>query len=360
MTAESPERVFPRHAVRGHDAGPRNSEYLPLACCVAAFLFLCLGRVTPFLILAFSFVIAAMVQRARAPTGRLRTPGWSFMGAALWCLGGALFSHWPANSCAWWGVGLVVCLAAWQSASYPWSTRGRQILALAVSAAGGAVGLAAVVQFAVTHQEATARMAHPNRLASFLLMLWPVAYSWGRTCRRGVWRAGACIACAATLGGMLVTFSRGGWLGVLAQVLYLSHRKMLRALLLVLLVLAVALLVLPWEMAGLARTLSLDYGANISRLQEWDAALRLIGEEPVWGVGVGNYARAAGTMSLVPHNFFLHVAAQTGLVGLCLLVTLFWRVWKDLRSRAAGGASPWAAAATVAMVGLLAQGLVDF
>jgi O-antigen ligase len=346
--------------VQHRHAGLPRTEYLAAATCLGGLVSLCLGLVGPFLVLSCGFVITALMHQAREPTSRLRTPGWSFMAAALWCLGGALFSHWPAASCAWWGIGLAVCLVAWQGASYPWSAAGRKILAVGVIAAGGAVGLTAVLEFVATRQEATVRMAHPNRLASFLLMTVPVAYAWGRARRRGPWRLGAVAGGVAMLGGMLVTFSRGGWLGILAEILYISPRKRGRAALLVVVALALVWLVLPWEMTGFARTLSPGYQTNLSRLREWGAALRLISEEPVWGVGVGNYARAAGTTSLVPHNFFLHTAAQTGLVGLALLVTLFWRVWKDLRRRVEGGANPWATAATVAMVGLLAQGLVDF
>jgi len=255
---------------------------------------------------------------------------------------------------------LIVCLVAWQAATFPWSRGGSGVLAGVVALAGGVVGVAAVVEFALEGAEASVRMAHPNRLAAFLLMTWPVAFAWGRARPWGARRVGAMVAGLAMLAGMAVTFSRGGWLGVVAQGLYVCPRHRGRFLAVAALLLVVVWVALPWETTGLVRTLAPGYATNVSRLTEWAEALRLVGEEPVWGVGVGNYARAAGTGALLPHNLFLDIAAEMGLVGLCLCMGLFSTVWRYLLWHTDEAHSRWAVAAQVAMVGLMAQGLVDY
>ncbi len=340
--------------------GPPVVRKIALAVCAGAFLSLCLGRATPMIALSAAFVVIAAGRHLVTRHRDLARPPWLFVALAAWCLGGALLSRWPGPSVCWWLVGLVVCLTAWQLATFPWNVRDREALAWVVVGSGGLVGVAGIAQFASQHAEAALEMGHPNRLAAFLLMVWPVTVAWGRAWR-GVARRGIALAAGvAMLGALTVTFSRGGWLGFLLQALYVFPGRRSRLVLVVILVAAAVWVLLPWEMGGLAHTFVPDYRTNVSRVREWAAALRLLSEEPVWGVGVGNFQRAARTDALVPHNFFLHVAAQTGLVGVCLCVGLFGEVWSRLKQRRDGAPGGWALAARVALVGLLGQGLVDY
>ena len=83
--------------------------------------------------------------------------------------------------------------------------------------------------------------------------------------------------------------------------------------------------------AGLAGTTS-------GRLDEWHVALHIFSGHPVGGVGLGNYqvvepsyatqnlnlsvVRQIVTDRLVVHNTYLQMAAELGLVGLCLLLAM--------------------------------------
>jgi putative inorganic carbon (HCO3(-)) transporter len=83
--------------------------------------------------------------------------------------------------------------------------------------------------------------------------------------------------------------------------------------------------------AGLAGTTS-------GRLDEWQVALRVFSGHPVGGVGLGNYqvvepsyatqdlnlsvVRQIVTDRLVVHNTYLQIAAELGLVGLCLFIAI--------------------------------------
>ena len=73
------------------------------------------------------------------------------------------------------------------------------------------------------------------------------------------------------------------------------------------------------------------------RLEYYSNTLELIGEHPVIGVGSGGFRSAyenkvRGTQMVVtnhPHNAFLHVAAELGLIGLALLIVLLLVQWRS-------------------------------
>ena len=72
------------------------------------------------------------------------------------------------------------------------------------------------------------------------------------------------------------------------------------------------------------------------RLEYWGNSLQIIREQPLLGSGTGSfpdvYARAVagrGMLATVnPHNEYLLIAVQIGLVGLASLVYLFYRQWR--------------------------------
>lgn len=75
------------------------------------------------------------------------------------------------------------------------------------------------------------------------------------------------------------------------------------------------------------------------RLEFWRNSLALIRAHPVFGVGTGSFSKAyadvvTGTGQVEthnPHNEYLLVAVQTGVIGLALLLHLFWRQWHEAR-----------------------------
>jgi len=84
--------------------------------------------------------------------------------------------------------------------------------------------------------------------------------------------------------------------------------------------------------------------AVVERLAHWEAALWMLGDHPILGVGIGNYVPTYPAYALPgwkdalghAHNYYLHVAAETGLVGLAaylfLLGACFRHGWSAVRS----------------------------
>lgn len=85
-----------------------------------------------------------------------------------------------------------------------------------------------------------------------------------------------------------------------------------------------------WDPNGGAKT------SQGQRLDFWANSARIVAAHPLIGVGTGSFASAfakeiAGTQvtpTVNPHNEYLMVAAQTGVVGLAALLYLFWTAWQ--------------------------------
>ncbi|MBI2582983.1 O-antigen ligase family protein [Candidatus Azambacteria bacterium] len=82
--------------------------------------------------------------------------------------------------------------------------------------------------------------------------------------------------------------------------------------------------------------------SNKSRLQIWSTSITSIAAHPLFGVGAGNFPVVLeqeifeAKRGSSAHNFYLNVAAETGLIGLGLVVLIFlllllesWRLFRD-------------------------------
>lgn len=176
------------------------------------------------------------------------------------------------------------------------------------------------------------------------------------------WHKYYCIGClflifaAITLGA-----SRGGFLGIIADVIYLtvrSRRPLRNAA-------RIALFVLPFLIVApnspLHRLISPNTGDTGSvqlHLEGWEAGLTMIKLNPLTGVGIGNYKPTieqydrlglANTDPHIAHNGFLEVAAEMGLPGFGLYLiffgTTFWSVGSTRKRAQRRGAETLAAIA---------------
>jgi O-antigen ligase len=233
---------------------------------------------------------------------------------------------------------------------------------------------------------------HPNNLGLFLERAWPLAAALAlvgfRTRRQalrtgvvalrtGAWRF--VLAACLSLAGIVVSFSRGAWLGTLAAAAVLAiglawpraARDRARALRLAwLLGLGAAVLVL----AGLALSVRGDLrgGSTPVRLLLWREALGYIRLHPL-GIGLdqfGIYHDPRSPLSLIdpvlvgtseqfaahPHNLLLDIWLRLGPLG---LLAFGWLIVRFLRAVLRHADQPLLLGAAAAMVAALAHGLVD-
>ena len=200
-----------------------------------------------------------------------------------------------------------------------------------------------------------------------------------------VW-AGGCGA--LMLAALVMSWSRGAWLGVAAgvavigvAVLARSSRAAVLAVVLVALVAPPVLLAVGLGRIGLPSSivqrlsdfvpyLSVEdvRGVEITdsnyavleRMAHWQAAVGMWTDHPWLGVGIGNYEPVYPRYALpfwsVPlghaHNYYLNIAAETGIVGLAAYV-LLWAVALLGAWRAAHRASGWQAGVSLGILGMM-------
>ncbi len=211
----------------------------------------------------------------------------------------------------------------------------------------------------------TSLFSNPNILAIYLLLYFPLSllatFLPQNKGRMRVFYAITTVFCAFCL---LLTWSRGAWLGIALQILLflLFYSPKTRRSTLWLPPLALlSIPILPPSFRGRLFSIG-DLGESSIRyrLQTWVGALRVIGTHPV-GIGVGErawravYPRFAvsGTGTVMhAHNVFLQVAAELGMIGLLIFLLLIGTsFWHALKTRNI--------AALLSLAGVLVMGQFD-
>ncbi len=312
------------------------------------------GRVVGVPLLAFAAIGAlSLVSAPSLALGFKELAKWVEMGLVAW---------------------VVVDLAGRQEAR---AARSRWIVA-AVLASGLVQALIGVWQFGlrghgpehflILHRfyRAYGSFEQPNPFAGFLGLALPLALGAciGLLHRKRSDQASAFIHQAAGVGALLLaaavlaaallmSWSRGGWLGasagLAAMIVLLPRRGWVRLLVIVgLATIAWAGLqsgLVPQSIAGRLSGFS-EYlevqdarGADITpenyavleRVAHWQAALAMADDRPWLGVGLGNYQAAYADYALLnwpyplghAHNYYLNLLAETGALGLAAYL-LFW------------------------------------
>lgn len=209
----------------------------------------------------------------------------------------------------------------------------------------------------------------PNPYAGYLGLVAPLSISLALWAWSGRNRAGVSLrlvlpALALLISaGLLVSWSRGGWLAFVAAVavVVVAHTRRAAPLLLALAALVVLVLggvdLLPPSVAGrladlreyvglvdIARSEVTDANFSvIERIAHWQAALGMWRDHLWLGVGTGNYAVAYAAYNLPrwyeplghAHNVYLNFAAEAGLLGLLAYLWLWLAsLWQAVRTAA--------------------------
>lgn len=78
-----------------------------------------------------------------------------------------------------------------------------------------------------------------------------------------------------------------------------------------------------------ASSVNMEDQSTMARIGFIRIALRLLWENPVLGVGLGQFGTASGT-GYYAHNEFAEIIATTGLPGFILYYSVYWRSWSRL------------------------------
>lgn len=132
----------------------------------------------------------------------------------------------------------------------------------------------------------------------------------------------------------ILTFSRGGYLGILAGVLAISFliwnkfNAKYKTITLIVAALVLGILFFPGPVSErLASSLNLSEGSNSSRIEIWQKTVKIILDKPFLGVGIGNYPleikpSADWREPIYAHNTYLDIAVETGIINALIWIGL--------------------------------------
>lgn len=219
-------------------------------------------------------------------------------------------------------------------------------------------------------------LGHPNNLAWFMDAWLPLLLLYAIGANRFSLRLLGLMSFALGFVSLILTHSRGGWLAFIFSLFLIfcfSIRQQLRKILhglfsrILILSLVAAILALPFLPSIVTRLTEHDYGTAYSRIPLAQTALKIIGQNPLKGVGLGNYSFVVpdydpdpilypnSATPLPVHNAFLHTAAELGVPALLLFLWITFIFYKR------GLLALWSPDTTVTLLGLgLLAGLTGF
>ena len=233
-------------------------------------------------------------------------------------------------------------------------------------------------------------LGNPNLLAGYLIPA--IAFSVAAVFVWQSWMQKALAAVMVVVNGvcLALTFSRGGWIGLVVAVgvllLLLAHwwsiylpRFWQRWALPIVLGTAASVVILAMIVVEPLRDRvgSMFAGrgdsSNNFRINVWMAVIEMIKDHPIWGIGPGNVAfnkiyplyMKARYSALSAYSILLEVILEAGIIGFTcfvwLLVVTVAQGWNAIqRLRQLGNRdSLWLIAAIASLFGMIAHGLVD-
>ena len=274
----------------------------------------------------------------------------------------------------------------------------RRVLAV-LFLAGAAQALWGVIQFGLGigppafaiggFMRAYGNFGQPNPFAGYIGTILPLTLAMSLVPHPGRFRAVALLALGMTGLGILVSFSRGAWLGLAISVGVMllawspRARRLVPPFVVVLLVVIVLGMfnALPPVIANRiqsvtdnfgvfdvrAVTLTSDNFAVVERMAHWQAGWAIFVDHPILGVGPGNYPAVYPNYYIPPweaplghaHNYYLNMAAEAGVFGLVALLLVLFIAVRAVRRRLRVASLEAALEDAGTLVGTVRQSLLD-
>lgn len=177
---------------------------------------------------------------------------------------------------------------------------------------------------------------NPNILAEYLIMSIPVSVALFWNSKRLIKKSIFLLTSMILAGTLVLTLSRGGWVGFAFGIFVFMFLVEKRLLLLCIPVGVLSVFVLPQSIINRIQTIgNLTDSSNAWRITTWQITTDIIRDHWVAGVGFGympfkktfeTYIRTMPTSHA--HNTYLEIAAELGIVGIILFIILIFVIYK--------------------------------
>lgn len=184
-----------------------------------------------------------------------------------------------------------------------------------------------------------ATFENPNVFGEFLLLAIPITFAMIIVSKSKLWKFFfSCIA-LASCGCMILTYSRGCWLGLIFAVAIIILLLFPKLILPLCIVAPFSIFVIPETIIERITSIgNMNDGSTVFRVYIWRATVEMLKKYGLCGIGLGTdcyekfYSKYAYDAVLAPHshNTFLHVMCESGLFGLIVFVLLLFFLIKQL------------------------------
>lgn len=217
-------------------------------------------------------------------------------------------------------------------------------------------------------------LENPNLLAGFLVTMMAVGAGMGYKAETAKNKVTLFTLVTLFGGCLLLTYSRGAWLSLLAVIGmygFLCNRKIFWLLLLL------PVIALFAHDALLERIMSIMNPTDTSstlRLALWESTIAMIADKPLLGIGWGAYwmvypdydffINNPNTKIFHAHNMYLNIAAEIGIPGLITFLAMMVGHVRLALSSVSGTAQYWSSGIMLgiagAICGLIVNGFTDY
>lgn len=219
---------------------------------------------------------------------------------------------------------------------------------------------------------AFATLYNPNVLGSYLIIIIAVAATGFQIAESKYNKVITALILLAAYPCMILTYSRGAWLGAAVSILIILIFNQKKSYVLV--GLAITAILAFWQYETVASRLNLEFllsdSSQMFRWPLWKLALKIFAQHPVFGVGLGSFGfsvpshfTAPGYLVSHAHNIYLQFLAETGLMGFLgffgYIGMTMYVSYKLFRTSQCKQTEYLALGILAAIIGLLAHGLVD-
>ena len=187
-------------------------------------------------------------------------------------------------------------------------------------------------------------LGNASELGLAILIYFPFAYYFYMVFNSKVFKRAIMVIMGIFCISLILTGSRGAAVGALFMVLamFIKSKHKLRIATIGLLIGLIALPILPQKYVARIESISdyeVDESANI-RIALWKAGLKMVRDHPLLGVGVGNFSTAYGSIYREvgssnlwwkPHNNFIQVSSEMGLLGLIAYFSIMVFIFRENR-----------------------------
>lgn len=177
---------------------------------------------------------------------------------------------------------------------------------------------------------------NPNILAEYLIMSIPISISLFWSTKKLLKKLIFLVSSLILIGTLILTFSRGGWLGFAFGLLIFVVLVEKRLLLSLIPAGVLAIFIMPSSVIHRIATIgNLSDSSNAYRIKVWDITLDIIRDNWMTGVGFGyipfreTFIKYIRTMNVYhAHNMYLETLAEMGIGGFLVFIAFIFIIYK--------------------------------